>query len=178
MASCYNQKTTSITIPSPDQTTADTKQNPKTTFLDSSIFVSNNAASSKSYIAISDSVAQTILYDYFRTKGVIPRKELLIRSTIKTDEASVDYDTIYQIKSGTLTGAVITYWLGPFDLNGQCFQQNKALILNTKNGYMITNFDFIASRFIIDSTKGAAIYGYEYECGGRGIIRQFRIDLR
>jgi hypothetical protein len=127
---------------------------------------------------INDREAENLLYEYFLKKGIISRKELQIRSTIKMDKQTVDYDTIYKIQSARLSGAIISYWLGPVDLNGHCFQQSKAIILNTKKGYRFKYAGFIPTNFTIDSVKGTNIYGYEYECGGKGVLRQFRVTLR
>lgn len=146
-------------------------------FLDTIIEISKSYSTQTSDAVISAKDAEELLYNYFKNKGVIPMKELQTRSTMDSME-SVQYDTIYIFRSPNISGALVSYWLGPLDLNGHCVQAQKAIILNTSSGYKITNENFIPTSFIIDSTKETNIYGYEYECGGRGMLRQFKIRLR
>jgi hypothetical protein len=179
IVSCSSQPTDSM----PKEITAKTiegqlRQGPQLPFLDTIITVSDQNSLLRSAKPIKEREAEKLLYDAFKSKGILSRKELHIRSTISKEVKSVDYDTIYKIQCANLSGAVISYWLGPVDLNGHCFQPSKAIIQSTKKGYRIIKEDFIPTSFTIDSTKGTNIYGYEYECGGRGILRQFRITLR
>jgi hypothetical protein len=122
--------------------------------------------------------AETCLYKYFKSKGVITRDELKSELSESEERLCVYYDTIYKMHTNKFSGAIISYWLGPADLNGHCFQPSKAIIRNTKNGYKITDEEFISTNFAIDSTVKSSIYGYDYECGGRGIIRHFKVTLR
>ena len=119
--------------------------------------------------------ARNLLYEYFESKGVINREQL--SSKPKEDQLCVAFDTIYTIHSTKLSGAVVSYWLGPYDLNGHCFQPDKAIIVMTKAGYKLTNEKFIAVNFVVNSSSGSSIYGYDYEYGGRGTIRNFKANL-
>jgi hypothetical protein len=147
-------------------------------FLDTVITISDRHKYSIKSKPLSDKEAENLLYDHFRSKGVLSRSEWQIRSTINKDCISVEYDSLYRIQTENLSGAVISYWLGPVDLNGHCFQPKKAIVLSTPKGYKIINEEFIPTSFIVDRTRGAYIYGEEYECGGRGTLRQFRIALK
>jgi hypothetical protein len=102
------------------------------------------------------------------------------QSTQKKSEGQlrIGYDTIYKIQTPGFSGAIISYWLGSIDLNGHCFQPQKAIIRHTRNGYKITDENFIPTNFPIDSTVVSNIYGYDYDCGGKGIVRHFNIALK
>lgn len=122
--------------------------------------------------------AESILYDYFAKKGILPKSIWFLKSTVRKGEVIVDYDTVYNINSKNLSGAIVSYWLGPWDLNGHCFQPKKSLLLNSSKGYIIAHENIIPSSYTIDSVKGNCIFGYEFECGGRGVLKQFRIELK
>ena len=147
-------------------------------FLDTVITISNHYKSVVNSKPLGKKAAQNLLYDHFRSKGVLSRSEWQIKSTINKDGISVEFDTLYRIQTKNLSGALVSYWLGPVDLNGHCFQPKKAIILSIPKGYKIIKEEFIPTSFVIDSIRGANIYGQEYECGGRGTLRQFRIALR
>lgn len=146
-------------------------------FLDTIIKISNGNSPQAGDSAINGIEAEKLLYDYFKNKGILTLKESQTSSTIDRIEA-VEYDTIYNIWSTNVSGALLLYWLGPTDLNGRCFQPRKALIIKTNTGYEITSEDFIPASFAIDSISGADIYGYDYECGGDRVLRQFKVALR
>jgi len=127
---------------------------------------------------LTEKEAEGFLYKYFRIKGVLNRSDFKVNALNDAERICVDYDTIYKIQTNKFSGAVISYWLGPCDLNGHCFQPTKAIIIATKNGYKISNEEFIPTNFAIDSTVKSNIYGYDYECGRRGVIRHFKVTLR
>ncbi|MEO6719596.1 MAG: hypothetical protein ABIN67_04480 [Ferruginibacter sp.] len=177
--SCGNREPTSLSTVTPIHTNDIQPQlNSQLPFLDTIIIISDQNSTLTVNKHINDKEAEKLLYDYFLKKGILSQKELQIRSTINMDMETINYDTIYEIHSSNLSGAVLSYWLGPVDLNGHCFQPSKAIILNTKKGYRIKNEGFIPTNFAIDSVKGTNIYGYDYECGGRGVLREFRVTLR
>lgn len=147
-------------------------------FLDTSITLSGIDDIDTGNRNITKQEAEAFLYKYFTGKGVINRNDFKVTSLSDADKTCVDYDTIYGIHTNRFSGAVISYWLGPCDLNGHCFQPTKAIIIITKKGYKISNEEFIPTNFIIDSTVKSDIYGYDYECGGRRIIRHFKVTLR
>ncbi len=177
--SCYDRQPILLNTDTTVQTNnIQPQQNSHLPFLDTLIIISDHHSLLTVGMHIKDKEAEKLLYEHFLKKGILSRTELQIRSTINMDLQTVDYDTIYEIQSANISGAVISYWLGPSDLNGHCFQPGKAIILNTKKGYRIKNEGFIPTNFAIDSVKGTNIYGYEYECGGTGVLRQFRVRLR
>jgi hypothetical protein len=145
--------------------------------LDTTIFISDLKEYSVSNKVLSEKEAQAQLYKYFAKKGVRTRNELKSTSNSK-ERLCIDYDTIYPIQTDRFSGAIISYWLGPADLNGHCFQPSKAVMFNTVKGYRISRQQFIPDNFAIDSVIKSNIYGYDYECGGRGIIRYFKVTLR
>lgn len=127
---------------------------------------------------ITEKQAETLLYQHFKRKGVMPRTELNHLDVSSNEILSVSYDTIYKFNNNKLSGAVISYWLGPADLNGHCFQPSKAIILPTKKGYTISHENFIPNKFAIDSSNGSSLFGCDYECGGRGVLRKLKITLQ
>ena len=122
--------------------------------------------------------ATDCFFKYFKAKGVYNNNDPKVSAVNETDKLCINYDTIYQIHTNKFSGAIISYWLGTCDLNGHCFQPAKSIILSTPKGMEIRNEGFIPSNFYIDSTVGSDIYGYEYDCGGKGIVRQFKLSLK
>jgi len=120
--------------------------------------------------------AEKCLYNYFRSKGIFSREELKKHKT-NTEQICVDYDTIYRVRTVEFSGAVISYWLGPTSLNGHCFQPQKAIVRQTKKGWNITDEGFMPTNFAIDSVVSSNIYGFDYDCGGRGTLRHFKIKF-
>jgi hypothetical protein len=127
---------------------------------------------------ITENEAEILLYQYFKRKGVLPQTELNHSQTGPDEKLIIRYDTIYKFRTKRLSGAVISYWLGPADLNGHCFQPSKAIILPVGGRYRVSYENFIPSNFAIDSSKGSSLYGYDYECGGRGVLKTFKITLQ
>jgi hypothetical protein len=128
--------------------------------------------------SITSNEAQKQLYKHFRKKGVVSRYDMDKQVDANYNQLVVSYDTLYSVQSDKFSAAVISFWLGPRDLNGNCFQPSKAIIVNSDKGYKIIGENFIPTSFSVDSTKGSNIYGYEYECAGRGILRHFKIALQ
>lgn len=145
---------------------------------DSIIYINTNLKIIPTKHLLQKKEAESLLYDYFAKKGILPKSIWYLKSTVRKGEVIVDYDTVYNIKSKNLSGAIVSYWLGPWDLNGHCFQPKKSLLLNSSKGYIIAHENIIPSSYTIDSVKGNCIFGYEYECGGRGVLKQFRIELK
>ncbi len=129
-------------------------------------------------VPIPNDKAKKAFYKYFKTQGILPRQDVKISQDGVNNKLCVDYDTIYQIKSEMYDGAVVSYWTGTPDLNGHCFQPSRAFIQATTTGYVLSNENFIHSDFAIDSSFGCYIYGYDYDCGGKGVVRRFRITLK
>ena len=146
-------------------------------FLDTVIMLAHADNSNFSNRNLNQLEAEKCLYSYFRSKGIFTRER---QNKLKTnnEQLIVDYDTIYRVRTAKFSGAVISYWLGPADLNGHCFQPRKAIIRHTLRGYKVTDENFIPISFSVDSVVTSNIYGYVYDCGGKGIVRHFKINLR
>jgi hypothetical protein len=173
------QQNTETTIPKKEKknTVAEQKKEISSTFLDTTIVLQEFTRISSTRKKLTQEKAATILYKYFKARGVIPKSEFK-PSIYSYDQLCVSYDTIYNFKTSKLPGCIISYWLGPADLNGHCFQPSKAVILNTKTGYKLGHENFIPTNFAIDSIINSSIYGYDYECGGRGVLRNFKVTLK
>ncbi len=146
-------------------------------FLDTTIFLSEIQNASIAEKGTSKNEAETLLYTYYKTRGVRSVNDSKPTSQTSKEELYVTFDKLYPFKSNYISGAVVSYWLGPRDLNGHCFQPRKAVILNTKDGIKFTNENFIPINFTLDSVVGTNIYGYEYECGGMGTIKHFQVRI-
>jgi hypothetical protein len=144
--------------------------------LDTSITVEAVADLNNRNISLGE--AENYLYQHFRKRKVIKRSDHKADRLVYREIICVQFDTLYNINSFTFSGGIISYWLGVCELNGHCFQPSKAIIVRTRNGFRISDEDFIPTSFNIDSTKNKFIYGYEYECSGRGTVRQFKLQVR
>jgi Predicted periplasmic protein len=176
--SCNDQQINTKPITPGKKTTIQQQEAQRLLLPDTVISILVKEVSLKHSRPLTNKAAEKILYEYFRNKGVIPGSEVPAGSESDQNLLCVDYDIVYQIQSANLSGGIVSYWIGPPDLNGHCFQPIKAIILNTDRGFIITNEEFIPQGFVIDSINENTIYGYEYECGGRGVLRQFRVTLR
>jgi len=146
--------------------------------LDTIIILSDTKNADISNKAMSEQEAEMILYKYFKQKGVGNRNEFKGSLLNSQGRRYVEYDTIYPIHTDKFSGNIILYWIGSADLNGQCFQPSKAIILNARGGSKMTNEAFIPANFSIDSVVESTIYGYDYDCGGKGILRYLKVTLQ
>lgn len=147
-------------------------------FLDTVIVLNVLRDQPQSEINITNRQAKKTVYKYFKEKGILSRVDFKLSLDNANNNLCVSYDTSYIVSTSSFCGAVVSYWIGPPDLNGHCFQPSKAFIQYTNRGHRISNENFILTNFAIDSTVGSYIYGQDYDCGGRGIIRQFKILLK
>lgn len=145
-------------------------------FLDTSIAVKAVADINSRNITLQE--AEQYLYQHFSKRGVIKRSDYKADSLVYRETMCVAFDTLYNIRSSAFSGGIICYWLGVCDLNGHCFQPSKAVIVRTKNGFKISDEDFIPSSVNIDSIMRKFIYGYEYDCSARRTVRQIKIQLK
>ncbi|MEI7594819.1 MAG: hypothetical protein WCK02_03650 [Bacteroidota bacterium] len=129
-------------------------------------------------------LAKKILYEYFNKKGIYNSDNIpSIIEDSDTSALSVDFDTIYKVNlnGNKFEDAIITYWLALPYSSGHCLQPLRAVIIDTDNGYTITNEEFIPDRYIIDSVKNSSsgnyIYGYDYECANDKVLRKLRIKI-
>ena len=153
---------------------------------DTTIILSGIVHSTSSGIELNDQTAQAVLYTHFKNKGYFTADSLpTVSKLIKKNEEklSVEFDKIYKINlnNDRYSDAVITYWLTPIYANGHCWQPHKAIILNTDNGYQITNEEFIPDNYAIDSVSTALgktiIYGYDYDCAHQKTLKNIKVHL-
>jgi hypothetical protein len=175
-SSCINKASVSPSKISQKAVAVKDEQLPASPYLDTSITLT--AANKSRNVNITNGDAKRFLYKHFESKGVRSRADFNAGSGLQQEKMCVEYDTIYNVTSPRFTGAIISYWLGVCDLNGHCFQPSKAIIYKTLKGYKLSDENFIPTNFIIDSAANSFVYGYDYECGRRGIVRQCKIRLR
>ena len=130
-----------------------------------------------------DSIAQKMLYSHFKSKGYYNSEDLTGAKELMHTDLVVDFNNIYllELYESKSVNAIITYWITPPYASGHCFQLQKAIVRSTTSGYLITDEGFIPENFTIDSViQGGGkviIYGYEYDCGDRKILRHYRAIL-
>jgi len=175
---CKNRASVNITESKRKQSPAkDNFQTDSRPFLDTLIVLTQLNNSNFDNSSLTQKKAMACLYSFFKDKGILSRHEQSKHKKYE-ERLCVDYDTIYEIQTRKFSGAVISYWLGTIDLNGHCFQPQKAIIRHTQNGYKITDQNFVSTNFAIDSTLVSNIYGFDYDCGGKGVLRHFNITLK
>ena len=153
--------------------------------LDTTIVLSHIVASSYHGASLTDSLARVILNYYYKRKGVFSEGERQYMDPRKdnSDKLFVQYDKIFfaDFNNDTLPDAVVSFWLNPIGASGHCYQPHKAIIMDTDNGYELTNEDFIPENFMIDSIGKIngrhVIFGYDYDCGNHQALRRLRITL-
>ena len=153
---------------------------------DTTIVLSGIVHSTTSGVELNDSIATTVLYNHFKRQGYftadsLPNASKLLKKN--KGKLSVEFDKIYKINlnNNRYSDAVITYWLTPISANGHCWQPHKAIILDTDNGYQITNEQFIPDNYAIDSVSTALgktiIYGYDYDCAHNKTLKNIKVHL-
>jgi hypothetical protein len=136
---------------------------------------------------LTDIIAKRTLYKYFHNKGYLnvdnlPTPEKL--TDADDDRLCVDFNNIFlvELNGNTNQDAIITYWLTPPYANGNCWQTHKAIILDTDNGYKITNEEFISDNFAIDSVLNQdgqiTVYGYDYDCENHKVLKHIRARIK
>lgn len=129
------------------------------------------------FCEFNNSEAIKYLLKYFKHRGILPRKDVKI-NTHGNSKTCISYDTIHKFAANRFCGGIISYWLGPADLNGHCFLPSHSVIQLTENGYKISNVNFIPSNFILDSIQETILYGFIYDCGRSESKRPFKITLK
>lgn len=182
--SCENSNQAVTKIPVTD-TGNTVLANDSTITLDTTINISNISSSNYSGNQLSGNLAKQVLYSFFKKKGDFISGK--VPSTIlaaDSNKLEVEYDTIYfaDINKNKFRDAVISYWLTPPHASGHCWQPHKAIIIDTDSGYKITNEEFIPTNYSIDSIQSnqgsTKLFGYDYDCGNKKIIRQLRLTLK
>lgn len=125
-----------------------------------------------------ESTAKAALIQYFKNKGALTRTELIDSPIQFKQTLFIEYDTLFDIKTERFMGSIVCYWLGPYDLNGNCYRARKALVIFKDDYYKVYSEEIIQTSWEIDSVKNGRIYGYEYECGGRGVLKNVIVSLR
>lgn len=138
-------------------------------------------------VKLTDSIAKKILYTYFEDKGYYNSdnmSEFDKLTEAENDKLSVSFNEIYitELNGNKNEDAIISYWLTPLFASGHCWQPHKAILLDTDKGYKILNEDFISQSFAIDSVKNnngqVIIYGYEYDCGNRKVLKHIKAKIK
>lgn len=173
--SCRNENTVSdkqITTPKSDNS-FELKDSLKV--IDTTIILTNIPNSNGNCDGITEKEAEKFLYNFFKSKGALPRNEI---KDYSKDNLCIDYDTIYNLKSNKTCCAIIRYWLNPADLNGTCVQPNMAIISKTKKSFTITNEEFVNQDFGIDSiAENQTVYGYKYDCSEHKVLKNYKLKL-
>jgi hypothetical protein len=151
---------------------------------DTTIILTKNGASNYHGIDLIDSLAKTVLYKHFKSKGYLVQEELKGDFSEENEKRScVRFSKIYKVdlNNNSFTDAVIEYWLSPIYSSGHCWQPHKAIITDTDEGYKICNEEFVPTNFAIDSVSifqsHPTLFGYDYNCGEDRILRYFTLTL-
>lgn len=126
MLGCGNTKPKPPEIKTKEQLIENNIHN-TSSIIDSIIYINSKHKIKPNKHQLKKKEAESLLYDYFAKKGILPKSIWYLKSTIQKGEVIVDYDTVYNIDSKNLSGAIVSYWLGPWDLNGHCFQPKKII---------------------------------------------------
>ena len=135
-----------------------------------------------------DSVkAKETLNNHFRKKGYLIEKELEFEtfdpeSPENYGKKAIDYLSITKFKFKNKFIALISYYnCEPF-ANGNCVEPHYAIISSTQLEYKISNEEFLSSHFRIDSIKNinndAIVFGYNFECGNKKVLKHYRVLLK
>jgi hypothetical protein len=136
---------------------------------------------------LTDSIAKKILYNYFKGKGYynsdnLPDFDKL--TDADNDKLSVSINDIFiaELNGNENKDAIISYWVMPPYASGHCWQPHKAIILDTEEGYTITNEEFIPEYFAIDSVQNVngrvTVYGYYYDCENHKVLEYIRARIK
>lgn len=186
LASCNHRKDVKVTSSSEKALVPVEITNDTLITFDTTIILSDIPTSKNKSINLTDTLAKQILYAHFKKKGYYTSENLpdLDRLTKRErTKLSVDYTSIFiaDFNNNSQNDAVITYWLTPPYANGHCWQPHKAIIVDTDNGYKITNEDFIPTNFAIDSIKKVndqlTLFGYDYDCANEKTLKRLKIRL-
>lgn len=188
-AACNNPNSEIAKIPT-DQNLAQIQTQLKDSLgiLDTTITL-KNVVSSGNYKGkkLTEKLAEKALYKYFALKGGYTRKN--VPDSLLNDDGDepmiIEYDTIYtmNLNGDKYEDAIITYWWGPYSLNGHCVQPHYAVVTNSNANYEISNEDFLSEDFYIDSTRIVGsqnlIFGKFSNCGGHfDLFRNFKLTLK
>lgn len=169
---------------SPPQVTSDTAAALPT--FDTTMVVSGLENSTYRGRNLTETLAKKTLYRHFSGKGYFNEDNLPDMDKLTdadNDKRCVSFNKIFltDLNGNSSQDAIITYWVTPPYANGHCWQPHKSIILDTEKGYKITHEDFIPENFAIDSVRNGngqvTLYGYDYDCGKRKVLRNFRVKI-
>lgn len=177
---------TLITIVSCKRTESNTQNTPEVIYSDTVINLSK--FSYQNDLDNLDSIkAKKVLYDYFKSKRYLIEDELDFElyepeSPKNYGKKAIDYIGISKFKFKNKPIAIIRYYnCEPF-INGSCVEPHYAIILNAQSGYKISNEEFLSPHFRIDSIKNindnSLIFGYNFECANKKILKRYRVELK
>jgi len=185
--SCGNETTPESqyipVIPMPKEDTVDRSKLP---ILDTTIVLSHIVPSVYQGANLTNSLAKNIVYNYYKKKGYFVMEEMPYVMNPRKDNSGklvVDYDKMFVVNfnNDKLADAVVSFSLLPLGGSGECYLPHKAIIMDTDNGYELTNEDFIPENFMIDSIGEIngrhVIFGYDYDCANHQALRRLRITL-
>ncbi len=179
---------TSILSCKKENTLVRKKKTSNISFHDTILRLNNVERSTTKEIYLTENLAKHTLYKYFKNKGY------LIESELKGDfselelpeykrKKSIDFVAFFKVNlNGKIKNdAIISYYnCEPYE-NGHCVQPHKAVIIDTKDGFKITNEEFLPTNFVIDSAKNengkTFIYSYDFECANNKIKKYYRIEI-
>lgn len=155
--------------------------------LDTNIVLSSVEKSNYRGTQLTSRLAKRILYAYFKSKGCytadnLPGFDQLTEAD--NDKLCVTYDTLFMVdlNHNEYRDAVVSYWLTPPYANGHCWQPAKAIILDSDEGYTVTNEGFIPECYVVDSITRengqVLIHGYDYDCGSHEVVKYLRVRIR
>jgi hypothetical protein len=152
---------------------------------DSTIFLLKQPVSHYHGINLTDSLAKIVLYNHFKSQGYLIQEELKGDYSEENEKRScVRFSKIHEVdlNNNSFIDAVVEYWLSPIYASGHCWQPHKAIIMDTDDGYQISNEEFIPINFDIDSVSifqgHPTLFGYDYNCGEDRILRYFTLTLK
>jgi len=133
-------------------------------------------------------LAREVLYEHFKANGFWTPDDVSKYSPSNLPEKDyyrlcVNIRNVYYVNfnNNKYSDAIILYWLTPPFACGHCYQPHKAIIVDTDNGYSITNEEFIHDNFVIDSLasidNSTILYCYDYNCSDNIELRKLRILL-
>ena len=175
-ASCFNRGTKNT-----QSDIAGIRKQDSIPTLDTTIILSNITTSKYNGINLTENLAKKILFKHFKNKGdVLPNMKFIPDSMQKC----IQYDTIYftDFNHNKYSDAIIEYTELLCGSSSHCWQQSKAIIIDSDDGYKIINEEFIPTNFCIDSVvtknRNVIVFGYDYDCGDNKILRHYKLTLK
>ncbi len=151
---------------------------------DTSIILTDLPNSNYQGEKLTDSLAKSVLYEYFLKQGVFNEKTPFQNEQERIEASFITYDTMFlcNLNNNLHDDAVVSYWIMPWMASGHCWQPQKAVIVDTDKGYQIFHEDFIPTNIAIDSIKSnynhIILYAYDYDCTSHLVIKNMKIRIK